>query len=69
MSQVLTKHYSWRRLTLAMAILGVIAFSSMLKLPAEVVTALVVAFSTAAQFFFQQHGEENKKPSPTQGTP
>lgn len=49
------KHTRWRRLTLALAILLVIALSTTLKLPADVVTALVVAFSSAAQFFFQQH--------------
>lgn len=54
--------YSWRRITLTLALLAVIAFSHFLKLPAEVVTALLVALAQAFQFFFQQHSDSPSPP-------
>lgn len=50
-----TKNYSWRRLFLALSILVVIALSTTLKLSNEVISALLISFSMAVQYFFQQH--------------
>lgn len=56
-----TKNYSWRRLSLALSILCVIALSTTLKLSNEVISALLISFSMAVQYFFQQH---DKTPPP-----
>lgn len=60
---LLTTKYSWRRLTLALAILSVIAASTKLHLSTEVISALLISFSMAVQYFFQQHDKQSPPPS------
>jgi hypothetical protein len=52
-------------LTLALAILAVIAFSAKLTLAEVIVTALLISFGQAVQFFFQQHDKEGRNDSTT----
>lgn len=60
-----SRRYSWRRLSLALAILAVIAFSAKLTLAEAIVTALLISFGQAVQFFFQQHKDEGRNDSTT----
>ena len=58
-----TRNYSWRRLVLALSILAVIATSAFLNLPQEVVSALLISFGMAVQYFFQQHANKPDQPA------
>lgn len=62
---ILTSQYSWRRLTLALAILSVLAFSKRLDLTTEVMSALTISFGMAVQYFFQQHDKTPSKNAPS----
>lgn len=60
---LLTHKYSWRRLVLALSILAVIAFSGKLTLPENTVSALLISFGMAVQYFFQQHDKQLPPPA------